>query len=49
MFTDKTRLISLVLGGTVGHANPSAILKFLLHHPAYSGATFGEIRQLLTG
>lgn len=49
LFSDKTRLISTVLGGTVGHANPSAILKYLLHHPAYSGATFGEIRNLLTG
>ncbi|KAK6630795.1 hypothetical protein RUM44_002964 [Polyplax serrata] len=45
---EKTRLIGMVLGGTMGHANPSAILEHLLHG-TNSVATFGEIRHLLTG
>lgn len=47
-FPEKTRLIGMVLGGTMGHANPSAILEHLLHG-TNSVATFGEIRHLLTG
>lgn len=46
--TEKTRLISLVLGETMGHANPSVILEHLLQR-TNSVATFGEIRHLLTG
>lgn len=46
---DKTRIIAKILVGTVGNANPSGILEYLLNNRKDSRVTFGEIRNLLTG
>lgn len=47
--TEKTKMLQTVLAAAAGFSNPSAILNFLLKHPAYSGATFGDLRPLFTG